>query len=341
MAAPSIRRVLVFVAVALVVLVLAELGARALGPHLPEPTEWSDQATATKSAQIDDLECVDVVFAGNSMARDGLDPATFAESDPEGRTAYNAALDAATPDHLRHWLTEQVLPRTRPDTVVVALASFDLSRGNRAGPLALESYEQALRTRPGTSGRVQRWFADNLALVRHRTELRNPATVWRAMGDALSGDEAPRTPDQPSSVIGPSGEGLSGRELVYTGPGPATRFLQSELLDDYRLDPDQLESAEDLLRALEQGGTSVTLLALPVTADFVSLHPRGDEDFEEYLDQMAAIADSTGADFVDLSRERFADDEFADTHHLNEAGVQHLAPLLADRLDPQGEPCEP
>jgi hypothetical protein len=339
MAAPTTRRVLVFAAVALAVFVLAEVGARVLGPYLPEPKEWSDQATQTKAAQIEDLDCVDVVFAGNSMARDGLDPEAFTKADPSGRSAYNAALDAATPDHLQQWLTNEVLPHTQPDSVVVALASFDLSSGNKAGPLALESYQNALQTRPDTTGRIQRWFADHLALVRYRNELRNPANIWRAMGDAAEGDEAPRADAEENKVIGPSGEGLSARPLTYTGPGPASRFLQTELLADYRLDPDQLSSAEDLIRALEQDGTEVTLLALPVTDDFVSLHPRGDEDFEEYLTQMEAIADAAGADFVDLSRERFDDDEFADTHHLNEAGVERLAPLVAERIDTQGEPC--
>ena len=88
------------VAMVVVVLAVAELGARAMRPYLPEALLWSDKSTQVKVAQMDRLArregCVDLAFVGNSMTRDAVDPRTYTASDPAHRSAYNAALDAAT-----------------------------------------------------------------------------------------------------------------------------------------------------------------------------------------------------------------------------------------------------
>jgi hypothetical protein len=176
--------------------------------------------------------------------------------------------------------------------------------------------------------------------VHHRVALRDPGEIWRAFGRLLDGRRAERVePTGIDGVIGPDGEGLSARPLVYTGPGPGSRFLETELLADYELSDDQVESAEDMVRALHDDGVAVTLLILPVTDDYIDAHPRGTADFEEYRATMRAIADRTGTDLVDLSTESFGDTQFADPHHLNEGGMVAASSELAELVPTDGEAC--
>ena len=109
------RRLLIFLGAAVAVLLVAEGLARVLAPAMAEPEEWPDAATAVKVAQMDALDCADLVFVGNSMARDAFDPSQWSDVG-----AYNAALDAATPEQLARWVPNEVVPRLDPSTVVWA-----------------------------------------------------------------------------------------------------------------------------------------------------------------------------------------------------------------------------
>ena len=116
---------------AVLVLVLAEFGARTLGPYLPAPDLYADQTTAVKVRQLDRLHdrarCATVVIAGNSMARDDLVPSAMGDGFDEGVAVYNASLDAASPTLLDRWIPDEVVPAADPDLIVIGLSSFDLS----------------------------------------------------------------------------------------------------------------------------------------------------------------------------------------------------------------------
>ncbi len=319
-------------------LLLGEFAAKLLGPYLPAPARWPDEATSTKIAQMDDRECADVVFVGNSMARDAFDPPTFADMDPLGRSAYNASLDAASPAQLARWVPEEVVERLDPSTVVVALASTDLNDNAAAGQAALESYESSQGGRDDLLGSIDRQGAEWSALLRHRASLRDPQAVLDGVSAAWSSDEADRpSVDGLDGLIGPDGEGLSRQELGYTGQPAVQRFVADQLLNDYSLGPEQLDAAEELLARLDRAGIEVVLVALPVTDDYIALHPNGEADYDEYRAAMALLADSADVDFHDLSE---ATDSFADTHHLNGVGSQELTEATAALPIPGEVRCE-
>lgn len=339
------RRIVLVVGTALVVLVLAEAGARALSPYFPAPPLYTDDTTEVKVAQLDALDCADVVFAGNSMTRDGMDPNEFTAADDQARSAYNAALDAATPALLERWVLDEVDPRVHPDGVVLGLSSFDLNDEAAIGRSALSAYDAAPLTRDDLFGRLQAPLIEHVDLVRYRDSLRDPEELWHAVGRWRDGDEEPRLDAAGiEGILGAQGQGLSRRDLRYE-PSPLTeRFAANELLNDFHLGGSQAEAARDLVEGLVDRGVDTTVVAMPVTQDYIDLHPGGEEQFRAFLDLAEQIAVESGAGFLDLHDAAPSDRWFADTHHLNGVGARHLSRALPDLLGPDfasGDRCLP
>lgn len=323
------RRLLIFLGAALAVLLVAEGLARALAPAMTEPEEWPDAATAVKVAQMDALECADIVFVGNSMARDAFDPSLWADA-----VAYNAALDAATPEQLARWVPDEVMPRLDPSTVVWALTSPDLNDNAPAGRAAFESYASSIGGRSDVVGQLQQPLFQRLALMKYRETIGDPAAFWGAVDDRISGDDAERTdPAGIPSVLGSDGLGLSRRDLAYTEGNPVvTRFAADQLLADYEISDDQVAAATELIESLQDQGVEVVLVQLPVTEEFVSLHPNGADDWDQYQAALAGIGEETGARLIDLSEGFDESEMFADTHHLNGEGSASVSERLAAEL---------
>lgn len=328
------RRLLLVVAAAAAVVLLAEGGARVLSPYLTEPARYGDDATAVKVAQMDARgdTCTDVVLAGNSMGRDAFDPAAFEAADPAHRRAYNASLDAASPELLESWVADEAVARLRPATVVLTLASLDVNASGPATRAALEAYEGAEQTRPDLIGRLGVAAGSVSDLIAYRTELRDPAELRSAIDRLREGTPAPR----PSTagidrVLGADGEGLSRRSLQYRGEPGAKLFTRQQLLAGWSLDHDQVDAATALIDDLRAQGIDVVLVVLPVTDDYVAQHPNGVADFATFLAAAEGIAGDTGAPLIDL-HDAAPVERFADTHHLNGAGTSWFSAELAARL---------
>lgn len=331
------RRLVVAALVAASTLVAAELAARALAPAVALSPQWPDQATAVKTAQLAAQPCTDVVFVGNSMARDGLDPEVWGTRD--GRRAYNAALDAAGVEQVGAWLEDRVVPALDPAVVVWAIASPDLDPTAPAGAAAGEAYLTSPGGRRDLTGRWQRQLWDRLALIRHREALADPGEVVDALGDRLAGRRALRTGVEGlAGVLGAQGQGLSRRDLHYRPGDPvATTFVAEQLLGQGRPSPSSVEAAATVVRSLQEDDRQVVLVTMPVTAEFVTLHPDGPGDWEAYRAAMNQLSDTTGATLVDLDslEHLVALDEseiFADTHHLNAAGAAAATEALVEAL---------
>ena len=204
----AVKRLAVGAVALVAVLVLAEVAARAVSPYLPEPPLWTDDTTTVKVAQLDALDCADLVFAGNSMTRDGLDPVTFEAADPEERSTYNAALDAATPALQERWVLDEVDPRVTPDGVVLGVSSFDLNDEAAIGQTALGAYDAAPLSRDDLFGRLQAPFIRTSDLFRYRNEIRDPETLWDGLQAWRDGERQPRLgPEGIEGVLGPRGPG--------------------------------------------------------------------------------------------------------------------------------------
>ena len=332
------RRLLLAAAATVVVVLLAEAGARVLAPYLAEPLRYGDDATAVKVAQMDARgdACTDVVLAGNSMGRDAFDPAAFSAADPQHRSAYNASLDAASPELLEPWITDEAVPRLAPTTVVLTLASLDVNASGPATRAALDAYQGAEQTRSDLMGRLGATAGSISDLFAYRTQLRDPAEVRAALDRLGTRTGAARpSPAGIDRVLGPDGEGLSRRALHYGGEAGAKLFTREQLLKGWTLDADQVAAATELVDELRADGTDVVLVVLPVTQDYVDQHPNGAADFDAFLASAQGIAGSTGAPLVDL-HDAAPTELFADTHHLNADGAAWFSAELATQLDDLG-----
>jgi hypothetical protein len=341
------RRLLVALGALVAVVLVAEGAARTLAPYLPEPQLYGDRATQVKAAQLDGLadSCVSLVLAGNSMGRDAFDPRLFTDADPGGRSAYNASLDAASPALLRRWLLDEVEPALRPDTVVLTLASLDLNVEARAARSALAAYDTADLTRDDPLGRLQVPLLDHVALVRHRDALRDPAEVWDALARLRDGEPTARTDaNGEDGLIGPRGEGLSRRELRYRSDPAGASLVRTQLLNDFTLGDGPAEDLGALLDGLANRGVEVAVVLLPVTPEYVSLHPAGRADLAAFAEQVSRVSGSRGVPVIDLLDAGWDGSLFADTHHLNGIGAERfsaeLPALLADAgLDGTARRC--
>jgi lysophospholipase L1-like esterase len=155
----------------------------------------------------------------------------------------------------------------------------------------------------------------------------------------VRGETTPRlSPEGLAGVLGADGEGLSRRALHYRHDVTTKAFTRQTLLGDWRLDRDQLDALGDLLGALRARGVATAVTVLPVTADYVGLHPGGAADAAAFRRAVADTAATAGAPVVDLFDEVPAglpdDGGFADTHHLNEAGQAWFSTTLPARLAP-------
>lgn len=327
-------------AVVLVLVLLAEAAVRVLEPALPTPAGWPDRAIATKVEQLDQRAadgCTDVVFVGNSMARDDLVPGVFGRRDPAGRSAYNASLDAASPALLHRWVEDEVLPRTDPATVVVGVASFDVNDAASTPLAALRSYDDAAYTAAGRLADVEAAFTRHVALVRNREALRDPPTVWNAVLDRIEGQDAERPGATGiAGVIAPDGHGLSRRSLRFDGDRGAIERVRRQFLTPFRLGGRQVDALHDLLVTIEDHGADAVVLVLPVTDAYVDAHPDGAADVAAFRDALdTAVA---GTDAVVVDAPSLPHSSFADPQHLNGAGADELSSRLPTVLRDAGVP---
>jgi hypothetical protein len=326
----------VFAALLAFLVLGAEGGARLLSPFVPRPLAWPDLSTELKAEQLREVDCAEVVVAGNSMARDGIVPQLLGAP----TAAYNASLDAATPELLGAWLSEVVVPELEPSVVVLALATMDLNENSAAGDAAARAYAESLEGRRDLTGRASSWLAARSALVRYRTELRSPETLGDSLRRAVEGERLERSPeDELSGVIGPLGEGLSRRDLTHSGTSALTELIRTEFLADFEIARSQVDATRRLVDDLRERGHEVVLVTLPVTDDFVELHPDGTADVEDFRAAIGSIATDTGALWVDYLDRDFPTDQFADTHHLNAEGSTALTNDLRAELPEVDDRC--
>jgi hypothetical protein len=120
----------------------------------------------------------------------------------------------------------------------------------------------------------------------------------------------------------------------------AQQLVVDQLLNDYAPSDDQADALRSLVGGLQDDGTQVVLLLLPVTEDYLALHPDGAADYDAFADTVQQIGDDAGVEVVDAHEWAPGDQVFADTHHLNgfgsEAFSTALPALLPDAVDDTG-----
>lgn len=309
---------------ALTVLLVAEVGVRLVEDRLPPPPDWYTPEYGVKEGQIDRLAGrggASVVLLGSSVIDVAVDPVGLDGPLTSARPAYNAGLIGANLEMVDVWSEHVVEPALAPDVVVIGVSSRDVNANGAGlesqtpGFYALPAVERLLGTE-STLERVERRAGDLSRLVRYRTVLRRPL-------EALFGYDAP---DRNLAQNTDLGLELHLADLEYQGGADVDDFFRREPLRDFALSTRQLDAVRDLVERHQARGTRVVLLDVPVTSQYVALHPRGEADYRDYEVALNVLAAQLGIELVDTGT--WTPDAFSDPLHLNGVGTAQLTALL-------------
>jgi len=317
-------------AVALVVLLLAEVAVHLGRSHLVEPRRWPSPELEKKYDRIGALASSrllpDVVLVGDSMMDAGGDPATLAQAAP-GIPVYNASIAGETLPVIADWTTRIVMPRLHPKVVVVGFSSNELNPHSLDPQTGVAAYRgsRVVRAAEGIGSPVDRadaFFREHSMLYRYRSSLRHP----------FNEGAGPKVFDP---MLTPAGHDLAFANLGYLqqgGPARAQAVVQGVVgaLQGFTVGGRNVTILEDMIRSVRRQGARVLLVAMPVTAELISFHPLGAADYQRAMDAFAGAAERSGATF--LQPGTWPNRAFADPVHLNGVGAARLTAYLAPLL---------
>lgn len=313
-------------AVVALLLLVAELGTRAISDELPTPMRWG---SAEEQVKADDLHRLSdrpggTVFLGSSMMDAAVDPAQFSGEAGTPEPAYNAALLGADTRIMRLWAQALVEPVADPSVVVVGISCREVTvEAAQDAQLAQFVDSRAMRERLGTMhtlDRVDDAVGSVSALVRHRVELREPLN--------LTGRER-RSNDE--FTIGPEGRDEHFLDRTYPPPDKLEEVLYRPDVSSLDIADDKVDALSGLVDDLEAGGAKVWVVNMPITQDFVEYMPTPSEQNKRRCwDLLEATATSAGVEYLEAGV--WDKELFADPIHLNREGSRRFTSWLAERV---------
>jgi len=322
----------VSIAVAVMVVLLAELVVRIAQPALAGPSAWPTPELQKKydqmSARAVSHKPTDAVLVGDSMMDAGGDPKALAVAGADARV-YNASVAGETLPTIDQWTTRVVVPRLHPKVVVIGLSSNELNPASLAPSSGVAAYQQSRAARAAegigdpldrADAFLRRWSM----MYRDRSELRSPfhqkSTSQAAQFDPM---------------LSSDGQDLAFAGLGYDEPGGVehARLINAGViaaLKGFTVSNRNVAILENMITALRARQIQVILLAMPVTADLVAFHPAGDADYQAAMASFTSIAATSDALFVEPGV--WPTSEFADPVHLNGLGAARLSTYMAPLL---------
>lgn len=316
--------------IALAMIALVEVAARASEPYLPEPDQWPSPEAAAKVDQMEALEEgadeITTVFLGSSVVAEGIDPVAFTES--YGETGYNAALSAASPRSLDPWARGVVLPTARPMVAVIGLISRDLNDNGISQTEFLERLESSQgmieRGQPDNPmDSLEKWLLDQSALFRVRPLIGNPQRLFSGV---LGNDEGEA---EEVESVGPLGQDASFDGQPYANLDMWRAAWNARHLNDFLVGDSEIEALANLIRQLKASGVHTVIVNMPVTDDYIDTIRDGERvqaEFSRLLEDMASDHDVA---YLDVS-DAFDKEAFRDPGHLTPDGARTLSITLAE-----------
>lgn len=309
-----------------VTLLAAEGVARIVAPHLQPVGRWPRADYAGHEAGLGPRAAdLDLLVLGSSVVGRDISPDRLRDLGGPA-VGYNYWLAGPPMRSIDLLATDVLLRRVTPPVVVLGLTMREFADGPSA-----RNHLEALRQSPGflaASGRMG-WIDrldDGLqkvsVLARHRTDFRDPVELARNIA------AAPLVPER----LGSDGY-LLDRGDDHLEDEPAAHVAQEEaVMAGYEVNPGDVEALRHLLGELGERGTRVLVVNLPVTERFIAMADDGRADYDDYLRQVRAATEESGAAWLDTMDDSWPDRLFADVNHLNDQGTARLQPLVADAL---------
>jgi len=338
----SLGRILLrFAVVAVVLLLVAELGVRAISAHLPPPTTGDTQELVEKKQQMEARAAAgptEIVFLGNSTMDAGIDADAFAASSIEFDSAYNAALLGLPLDTQSRWFGEVVEPTLQPGVAVLGMNPVDVLQSYYTdNELAVVNASFGSRFREiedGPSAALNRTAYSTSYLYRYRGSLRAPSHIIDATRATLTGEAASGIWSRPSGFfddnIAPDGSSLVYRNREMTGE------VSPKLLRDLgrTLDSELREGRIDrLVEQVEEAGSDVVIVIPPVALPTLADAGLDTDRWRDVAGQISEAAAANDVPVVNLASADYPPSLFSDPIHLNEAGAERFSFDLAQAID--------
>lgn len=326
--------------IVLAALLVAELGARVVGPNIPRVAGSEERAYVKADQLFARSGPTSVVVLGSSETAGGIVPSVVSKEAPRVRGVYNAALAGTFLDIYRDWAEDVVIPAAHPKVVVISMLPMTVSDVDTR----TKNYQQARRAYRSAFDQIAggpldlTWRArQRSALIRYRPYLRQPTLLLRGIGRTLTGTDDPTpTPgdmnweQEPDPEVvkvntGPDGEvyDYSKRSLPVTSD-PGGAFIYRQFAKG-RLDLAKLDRFVAELRAkgiepvifvppvdrgpLEQGGADLSVL-------------------DGWTRSLVAWADAHDVPIHEEFTKDWSSDLFHDRNHVDTAGAQALSKVL-------------
>jgi hypothetical protein len=323
--------------VAVAVISLAEIGARALATQVAPPVTWDSPYTQDKAEQIvrvaNRYGGAGTVFLGSSIVNAGIDPERFVAALPDSTVAYNAGLPGASAGTWRLWAADLVYPYLCPGLVVIGVTVRDV---NDNAPGVASDATAYLRSRgrrvfvgeADPAEQAESAIDDLFALIRMRDLLRRPADVLRVLtGRPAEGWRVTRLTE--------FGRYYAFDDHTYRIDDDRRERLRTGAFRDFAVGGVEIGAVEGMIDDARRNGAAVVLLETPIMErDLVGLLPGGAADLVAFRSELDGLASRMGVPVL-----RFPDlvdraDLFADEYHLNGAGVSVVTDRLASSLGP-------
>lgn len=330
----------VALAVLLLVVVLClfvEAVFRAVGHVAEEPLWWHDLSTQRKELQMRRLARrgrVDVVVIGTSMMLYGVDPAAVGRR--LGTRCYNASIYRGLPRVTEAWLGDFVLPLLKPRLVVMSMSAVE---ANDASPLTTryDEYKAARVFSPSLLRRFQIALARRSYAVRFLPRAKQPRRLLREVLTALRTPSAWRW-DVPLDIpgkVGPLGEGTDMLDRSFKVTPRMGDLVRSHVGPGYTTGG-HLHAAWSRIPSLVRShGVALVYTAMPAPRSMFDTVFEG--GYDAYLREqaaLAAIAESTGTPYVDVTAALDDETFYADQMHCNRLGRDTFTARLAEAVLP-------
>lgn len=325
-------------AIIVVVVLVAELVARAISPHLLPPTSPGAGEVIVKDRQLAALApTTQVLFLGDSTLDAGVDPTAFTDESVRFSSAYNASLMGARLPSQRIW-TGRVLRDHTPQLVVQA-ATPTLVSHLGVSPDDVSSYDAVLSYNlRQLDGDV--WYTlgeragEVSALVRYRSSLRNPRLAAGAAWDQVTG--APELPkaERPAGFwdqfTSPVGQNTSFGNQVAKADNLGGLFDALKRLLDGRYDTQPLET---LIEGYRDAGIATVVVVPPMSEPLLTAGGVSVAEWRAAAARIVAAGAAHGVPVLDYTSRTYPPEQFADPLHLNVAGSKRFSADLARDID--------
>jgi hypothetical protein len=314
------------------VLLLAELGARAISGGVELTGSWTSGEASIKVEQMERIADrggeVQVVVVGDSMTASAIDPRRFTEA--SGVSSYNAAWAGVPLRTTVPWTIDIVEPMLHPEVIIVGVQTRTLNDKTPSSDwrhrsfLASPGYRQAAA---GLAARAEGLIERISYFMRYRRSFREPSEL-------LGGENTRSGRQQKASkkVIGDQGVRIE-ENVTFE---PRLRWMQKGFgreLAEFSAGGIEYEALLTLHRELQERGIRMIVMSMPITDVYEASHGDPEQAMNEYHSTLRRFVAQTGVTLIDAEDAFDTNDPFRDPLHVDVEGRTAIAKALGQAWD--------